>query len=198
MKFALAAALATSLLLAGAVQAAPATPPSTTPIVLTDSITLDIAVPPAFLWDELKRMYIDGDKFRHLGFKLTRVEADPHAYLGGTIAEKTEAGVIDRREAHFTVIDDKQRFLALTAKYSNGPTAYVSYEVRRAADGRSTFQLIVHADTVVPRDPGVAPTQASVRKKVQADAAFHHQQLIDIWTAEATRIEAMAKAANAR
>jgi hypothetical protein len=193
MRFAFATALATSLSLTGNLSAAPAT----TPIVLTDSITLDVGVPPAFLWDELKRMYVDGDKFRHLGFKVTRVEGDPRAYLGGTIAEKTEAGVVDRREAHFTVIDDKQRFLALKASYLNGPTAYVSYEVRPATNGRSTFQLIVHADTVVPVDQGIPPTPARVRKKVEADTAFHHQQLVDIWTAEVARIEAMAKAGKA-
>ena len=195
MKSAVLIALATVLLFGGPACAAG---PGTVATVYTDNLVIDMKVAPQFLWDEIKRMYVDGDKFRHLGFKVTRIDGDPQAYLGGTVAEKTEAGVVDRREAHFTIIDDRQHFLALTAKYLNGPTAYVSYAIRPAAGGGSTFQLIVHAEVEVAVDPGTPPTPASVHAAIDTMAATHHKQLVDIWRAEQTRIEAMASAAAPR
>jgi len=89
---------------------------------LTDNYSTYMDVPPEILWAELKRMYVEGQKFKELGFSVTPLEDDPLAYLGGTrVVKPLENGAgVDERIARFSVIDDENMFLALHAVYNSG------------------------------------------------------------------------------
>jgi len=157
----------------------------------TDELSVHMDVPPDVLWEEIKSMYVDADKFRRLGFTVEPVK-DPVAYLGGTrislIDETT--GEADIRTAHFSAIDDKKRFLALRAVYNSGISAFASYQVRPEGEG-SSFQLIAHGQVPVTLPAGVEPTQASVRAAMAPVIAEHERALREIWAEEKERIEAM-------
>jgi len=157
----------------------------------TDELSVHIDVPPDMLWDEIKSMYVDADKFRRLGFAIEPVH-DPVAYLGGTrISRIDEAtGEADIRTAHFSAIDDKKRFLALRAVYSSGISAFASYQVRPEGAG-SNFQLIAHGQVPVTLPAGVKPTQASVRAAMAPVIAEHERALREVWADEKQRIESM-------
>jgi len=157
----------------------------------TDELSVHMDVPPDVLWEEIKSMYVDADKFRRLGFAVEAVE-DPAAYLGGTkISRVDEAtGEADIRTAHFSAIDDEKRFLALRAVYSSGISAFASYQVRPEGDG-SNFQLIAHGQVPVTLPAGVVPTQASVRAAMAPVIAGHERALRETWAKEKERIEAL-------
>ena len=160
---------------------------SAVPLHFVDNFTQTFAVPPDFLWAELKRMYIEGNKYRDLGFAMEMIAPSPHSPFGGTIATRMEGAELDRREANFIRIDDKERFLALRAAYNNGIVALVSYDVRPSGESGSLMQLIVHA-----RQPLSAAGQVdgqAARAEAEALAAFHYTELERMWAAEAVRIE---------
>lgn len=156
----------------------------------TDELTVHMDVPPDVLWEEIKSMYVDADKFRRLGFAVEAVD-EPVAYLGGTkISRIDEAtGEVDIRTAHFSAIDDSKRFLALRAVYSSGISAFASYQIRAEGEG-SSFQLIAHGQVPVSLPAGVAPTQDSVRAAMGPVIAEHERALRDTWAEEKKRIEA--------
>lgn len=165
------------------------------PIHFVDNFTQTFAVPPAFLWAELKRMYLDGSKYRELGFAIELLAPTPEAPLGGTIASRREGQDVDRRTAQFTTIDETNRFLALRVVYSTGITAYVSYDVREAPGG-SLVQLIVHAQQPMP-ETAALPDAEAVRREAEALTSFHYDQLVTMWAAEAQRVEALYRASAA-
>lgn len=170
-------------------QAAARTP---VPIHFVDNFTQTFAVPPAFLWEELKRMYLDGRKYRELGFAIDLLQPTPEAPLGGTIASRSDGEVVDRRTALFTTIDEANRFLALRVVYSTGIAAYVSYDVREAPGG-SLVQLIVHAQQPMTATTAT-PDAEAVRTEAEALTTFHYGQLVTMWAAEAQRVEALYRA----
>lgn len=158
-------------------------------IHFVDNFTQDFAVPPDFLWEELKRMYLAGNKYRDLGFDVEALAPTPEAPLGGTIVSRTDDGVLDSRKALFTKVDDENRFLALRAIYETGINIQVSYDVRPTPGG-SLMQLIVHATQPMPttdRDPDAE----TVRAEAERLTVFHYDQLVDMWAAEARRVEAL-------
>lgn len=162
-------------------------------IQFVDNFTAHFAVPADFLWDELKKMYVGGQKYRDLGFTVTQIPPDASAWLGGTVAEMTVNGVVDRRVAHFTAIDNKQQFLALRVVYSDGISAFVSYDVRPTRDG-SLMQLIVHArQTVAVGEPADA---AAIRAAATELSEYHYKALTEMWAKDIARIEALYR--NAR
>jgi len=162
-------------------------------ITIVDNFTAEFAVPPDFLWTELKRMYLDGNKYRDLGFSIGIITPSPAVSLGGTIATRSANGQLDRREAHFTAIDEKRRFLALKAMYSNGLKAIVSYEVRPAKKG-SLMQLIVHAEQAIALPGSDMPSTAAVRAETDRLVAYHYGELVDMWSLEVKRIEGLYRA----
>ncbi|MCO5792578.1 MAG: hypothetical protein HEQ21_07145 [Blastomonas sp.] len=161
-------------------------------IHFVDNFTQTFAVPPEFLWAELKRMYIDGNKYRDLGFAIEVLPPTPEAPLGGTIVSQGDGKTIDRRTALFTAIDDTRRFLALRVIYSTGIAAEVSYDVREAPGG-SLVQLIVHAQQPMPAT-ATPHDAAAVRREAGALTTFHYDQLVTMWAAEAQRVEALYRA----
>lgn len=166
--------------------------PQPVQIHFVDNFTQTFAVPPEFLWAELKRMYIDGNKYRDLGFAVELLPPTPEAPLGGTIVSQGHGDTIDRRTALFTTIDDTRRFLALRVVYSTGIAAEVSYDVREAPGG-SLVQLIVHAQQPMPAT-ATPPDAAAVRREAEGLTTFHYDQLVTMWAAEAQRVETLYQA----
>ncbi len=166
------------------------------PVHFVDNFTQTFAVPPGFLWAEMKRMYLDGSKYRDLGFAIEVLPPTAEAPLGGTIASRREGEVVDRVKALFTAIDETNRFLALRVLYNTGITAYVSYDVRETSGG-SQMQLIVHAQQPMPETRAL-PDAETVRREAEAQTEFHYGQLVTIWAAEAQRIETLYRAGMAR
>jgi len=158
----------------------------------TDEMTVHMDVPPDVLWAEIKSMYVEGNKFRRLGFDVVPVKDDPRAYLGGTRVSRVDpnSGDEDIRIAHFSTIDDEKRFLSLRAVYSSGIGAFASYQVRPEGDG-SSFQLIAHGEVPVPLPADVEATQETVRKAMASVIAQHQRDLRAVWAEETSRIEAM-------
>lgn len=154
-----------------------------------DNFTQTFAVPPEFLWAELKRMYVNGNKYRDLGFVVEMISPTPEAPLGGTTVSRNADGVVDRRTALFTIIDDDDRFLALRVVYTTGVAAQVSYDVREAPGG-SLVQLIVHAQQTMDGTKTV-PMAEEVRREAERLTVFHYAELAEMWAAEARRIEAL-------
>jgi hypothetical protein len=165
-----------------------------TPVRFVDNFTQQFAVPPDFLWAELKRMYLEGNKYRALGFNFEKVLPTLDAPLGGTEVWRDDNGIVDRRTAYFTAIDDSRRFLALRVIYSEGLSAQVSYEVRPAPGGGSLVQLIVHAQQAMPATDK-EPAPEMMRNEAQRLTRFHYGELKAMWDAEARRIEALYRAA---
>lgn len=172
-------------------QTASTSPDTAAPLQIhfVDNFTQTFAVPSEFLWAELKRMYVDGNKYRDLGFSVEMIAPAPEAPLGGTVVvQQSDVGEAARITALFSAIDDANRFLALRAIYSTGITVHVSYDVRPAPDG-SLVHLIVHAQQPL-EVAGTHPTAEDARREADRLTAFHYAQLADTWAAEARRVEA--------
>jgi hypothetical protein len=162
-------------------------------IHFVNNFSQTFAVPLEFLWAELKRMYVDGNKYRDLGFTVEMIAPVPEAPLGGTVVvQHRGSGEADRITALFSAIDDASRFLALRATYSTGATVHASYAVRPAPSG-SQVQLVVHA--LQPWEGADShPTADDARRAAERLTAFHYGQLAETWAAEARRVEARYRA----
>lgn len=147
-----------------------------------------VELPPDRMWSEIKRMYVEGQKFSPQGYRVDRLE-DAASWLGGTRISRTlPDGRLEERVARVSALDEARRFLALSVQYSEGFVVRASYEVRPHPAG-SEFQLIAHVD-----QPFELASDDSAGRKRMADAARavaleQTKGMADAWAAERIRLE---------
>lgn len=147
-----------------------------------------VKLPPDRMWSEIKRMYVEGQKFSAQGYRVDRLE-DAASWLGGTRVSRTlPDGRLEERVARVSALHEARRFLALSVQYSEGFVVRASYEVRPHPAG-SEFQLIAHVD-----QPFELASDDAVGRKRMADAARavaleQTKGMADAWAGERIRLE---------
>ena len=180
-------------------RAAEAVAPAISPVRVgyAAALVAEMAVPPDFLWAELKRMYVQGGKFSDQGFTVEELRGEAAAWLGGTIISKVEQGRLDRRVARFTAIDDTRRLLALEADYAVGLSVAASYEVTPTPGG-CAFHLIAHVHSNERIEHAGELRPVDVQQHVRRVVAATEAELLAEWKKEKVRIEGRYREAAAR
>jgi len=155
---------------------------------MTIAHTEVMKVPPDTLWSEIKRLYVEGEKFSSQGYRVEPL-TDAMSWMSGTRVSRTlPDGRLEERVARISALDDSARFLALSVRYSEGFVVRASYEVRPHPAG-AAFQLIAHVDQPfnLPTDDaaGRRRLQEAARARMVAEA----KGLADSWATERVRIE---------
>lgn len=147
-----------------------------------------VKLPPDRMWSEIKRMYVEGQKFSPQGYRVDRLE-DAVSWLGGTrISRKLPDGRLEERVARVSALDEARRFLALSVQYSEGFVVRASYEVRPHPAG-SEFQLIAHVDQPFELASDDAAGRKRMADAARAVALEQTKGMADAWAAERIRLE---------
>jgi hypothetical protein len=166
----------------------PASQARTFELPMTIAHTEVMKVSPDRLWAEIKRMYVEGQKFSGQGYKVEPL-TDAQSWLGGTRVSRTLAdGTLEERVARISALDDSRRFLALSVRYSEGMVVRASYEVRPHPAG-SEFQLVAHVDQPFELPSDDAAGRKRMSDAARAVAATETRELADAWAGERVRIE---------
>ena len=160
--------------------------------LMTDDHEVYIDRPADEVWAEIKRLYVEGDRYVSYGHQVVPLENDPKAFLGGYRAEPApgqdgRAGVF-----RFSDIDDEKRFLAMSIDADGIENITVSHWVLPAGDG-ARYSVIINAFFPVEGTTDALPSQDKVRQKMTALLDDHHEGLSGIMDTVKAEIEALPK-----
>jgi hypothetical protein len=190
---------AAMLALAGFPLAAEDTPPAAAPqtqaeVILApfaDHYEIRIEKPADFVWDHIKRLYVDGERMRQQGFAVTPVTDQVAAWLGAV------RGVHDsnasRPEVTIMVagIDEEARLLSLMIVLENPVPVYVTHRITPDGPDAAIYQTVMLTSWPVRKPENGALTAEYVREKMRADVAFHNSEVAAIMQREKAAIEAL-------
>jgi hypothetical protein len=155
---------------------------------MTIAHTEVMKVPPERLWREIKRLYVDGQKFSSQGYTVEPL-TDAASWMGGTRVSRTHPdGRLEERVARISALDDAKRFLALSVHYSEGFAVRASYEVHPDPAG-AAFRLIAHVDQPFNLAADDEAGRRQLQEAAQARMVAETKGLADAWAAERVRIE---------
>ncbi|USI76615.1 MULTISPECIES: hypothetical protein [unclassified Sphingopyxis] len=143
------------------------------------------------VWQHLKRLYVDGERLRQQGFAVSPVTDDPTVWLGAV--RGVREGDTSRPKVTIMVsgIDEEARLLTLMIVLENPVPAYVFHQVRPDGADASIYQTIIQTRWPVKKPEGGELTPEYIRQKMQADVAFHNQEVAEIMQREKAIIEAL-------
>ncbi len=164
---------------------------------MTDDHSVYIDRPADEVWAEIKRLYVDGDRYAGYGNEIVDIGDDPLAFRGGYKAIETtaEGERLERGVFRFSDIDDEKRFLAMSI-VTPDPTArnlVVIHYVTEAGDG-AEYSVIIQANMVMASETGDPMTQAEVAAAMGARTEAHNKGLREIMKAVKAEIEAAGAA----
>lgn len=159
--------------------------------LMTDNFSIEIDRDADFVWEQIKRLYIEGDRYRQDEGSIAPLTADPEAYLGGykTVRESEDGRVMDGSAFRFSRIDEENRFIAMSIDTASNGKVIVTHEVRPRGD-TSVYCVVIHAFLNVDLESGVAPTAQAVREEMVKRLAEHHAGVAEIWREQKAMIEA--------
>lgn len=162
------------------------------PALMTDDHQLYIDKPADLVWAEIKRRYVDGDRYAEYGNDIIQLTDDPKAFMGGykAIAETEDGEKITNGVFRFSDIDDENMFLAMSIDTPDVKNIVVSHHIRPSGDG-AVYHGIIHAFFPVTGSDGAAPTVAESAEQMDALLTDHHGGLVEIMETVKTEIEAL-------
>lgn len=160
--------------------------------LMTDNFSVEIDRGVEFVWEQVKRLYIDGDRYRQEGGEVAPLEGDPEAYLGGykTIRRDDDGSIIRESAFRFSRIDEANKFIAMSIDTASNGKVLVSHEVRPNGD-KSVYSLIIHAFMDVEFEPGDNVTAEAVRDQMAMKLSEHHAGVAEIWENQKEMIQTM-------
>lgn len=156
-----------------------------------DHYQMRIAKPADVVWKHLKRLYIEGERMRQQGFAVSQVTDDPAAWLGAVRGVREDNTSRPRVTIMVSGIDEEARLLTLMIVLENPVPAYVTHQVRPDGADAAIYQTVVQTLWPVKKPAGGSLTPEYVRQKMQADVAFHNQEVAEIMQREKAVIEAL-------
>lgn len=144
-------------------------------VTIVNHVAVDIAAPPAAVWQTILDEYIEAKKFREIGYAIEPLD-DPAAYLGGYHMHLEQDGaVVDERLCHVTERDDTAHRLSMYADYlAGGMIVYATYHAEDIPGG-TRYRLDCHSTLGIarPADASRAGIAAAVGEtRAQFDAAL--------------------------
>jgi hypothetical protein len=157
----------------------------------SDHYEIRIEKPADFVWEHIKRLYVDGERMRQQGFAVTRVTDQIAAWLGAVRGvHENNPG---RPEVTIMVagLDDQVKLLSLMIVLENPVPVYVTHRVLPDGPDAAIYQTVMLTSWPVKKPENGALTADFVREKMQADVAFHNSEVAAILQREKAVIEAM-------
>lgn len=166
--------------------------PSVVRALMTDDHDVHIDRDPDLVWSEIKRLYVEGDRYRSYGNVVATLAGDARAYAGGYRAdpaddEEGRAGVF-----RFSDIDDHRRFLAMSIDADGLADITVSHWVIPQGEG-ARYSVIINAFMPIESADGAVPTPATVADEMALILAEHHEGLVEIMETVKAEIEALPR-----
>ncbi|WP_430446779.1 hypothetical protein [Sphingorhabdus contaminans] len=143
------------------------------------------------VWQHLKKLYVDGERMRQQGFIVSSVVDDPTAWLGAVRGVREDNTSRPKVTIMVSGIDDEARLLTLMIVLENPVPAYVIHQVRPDGAHASIYQTIIQTRWPVKKPSNGELTPDYIREKMQADVAFHNQEVVEIMQREKAVIEAL-------
>lgn len=145
-------------------------------VTLVNHVAVDIARPPAEVWDAIVEAYVYAAKFSAQGYEIEPLDGDPAALLGGYRMRFTQDGaVIDDRICRISERDDAARRLSICADYApgrpDGMMVYVTYAAH-VAEGGARYTIDCHTRIKVEAPAGTTLADAAAELKARFDAAL--------------------------
>lgn len=158
--------------------------------LMTDNFSIKIDRRADFVWQQVKNLYIDGERYRQNGGEVVPLVNDPEAYLGGykTVRRSEDGNVVGESAFRFSRIDEARRFIAMTIDTPENGKAIVTHEVEPAGDG-AVYSVVIHVFIDISIEPGEDTTSEVVRKKMAERLSEHHAGVEDIWKKQKDLIE---------
>ena len=180
-----------------AVDDSPATDPlegaQTVAPLMVDDHSVYIDRPADRVWAEIRRLYVDGDRYAGYGNEIVDIGHDLTAYRGGYRAIETTADGerIDRGVFRFSDIDEAKRFVAMSVETPD-PTVRnltVIHHVTEMGAG-ANYTVIISANLLLGGG-GVAPaTVEEVASEMKERTDAHNLGLRQIMNTVKSEIEA--------
>lgn len=144
-------------------------------VTIVNHAAVDIAAPPAAVWQTILDEYIEAKKFREIGYAIEPLD-DPAAYLGGYhMRFEQDGAVVDERLCHVTEHDEAALRLSMFADYlAGGMIVYATYHAE-AAPGGTRYRLDCHSTLGIPQPAGAGRAEvaaAVAEMTAQFDAAL--------------------------
>ncbi len=117
--------------------------------IMVNHVALDMAAPPAAVWQAILDDYVDAKKFREAG--AVEPSRDPAAILGGYRIRIEHEGIIDERVVRITERDEEARRLSAVADYLSVPggmRVFATYHAQEVAGG-TRYAIDCHAELEV-------------------------------------------------
>ncbi len=156
-----------------------------------DHYEMRVGKPADVVWKHLKRLYVDGERMRQQGFAVSQVSDDPAAWLGAVRGVREDNTSRPKVTIMVSGIDEEARLLTLMIVLENPVPAYVTHQVRPDGPDASIYQTIIQTRWPVKKPEGGEFTADYIRQKMQADVAFHNQEVAEIMQREKAIIEAL-------
>lgn len=144
-------------------------------VTIVNHAAVDIAAPPAAVWQTILDEYIEAKKFREIGYAIEPLD-DPATCLGGyRMRLEQDGAVIDERLCHVTERDEIAHRLSMFADYlAGGMIVYATYHAE-AAPGGTRYRLDCHSTLGIPQPAGAGRAEvaaAVAEMTAQFDAAL--------------------------
>lgn len=144
-------------------------------VTIVNHAAVDVAAPPAAVWQTILDEYIAAKKFREIGYAIEPLD-DPAAWLGGYHMRLEQDGaVVDERICHITERDETAHRLSMYADYlAGGMIVYATYHADDAAGG-TRYRLDCHSTLAIDRPAGAGRAEIAAaigELAAQFDAAL--------------------------
>lgn len=138
-------------------------------ITVVNHVSVDIARPPAQLWQEILSGIAAGGQFAAAGCTVKPIAADPVATLGGCQIIMASGSNADGATSYVTERDEEAMRLSVQAEFF-GPNArgMVSYATYHAVTDGNSSRFCVDTHSTVDLPVGKAPSHDEVAKAAAA------------------------------
>lgn len=147
------------------------------PVTIISRVSIDIARPPASVWDAILEDYVAGRKFAEAGYVIERLDGPAYFRGGYRMRLVADGSVVDERKCCVTELDVAARRLSLYADYVTAPggmKVHATYQAREHGTG-ATFLLDSYSrfGLDLPTEEGETNIRAAVAKlEARFDAAL--------------------------
>jgi hypothetical protein len=138
-------------------------------ITIVNHVSIDIARPPAMLWQEILSGIAQGGQFAAVGCIVEPLTADPLAILGGCHIIMGSGDDADGATSYVTERDEQAMRLSVQAEFF-GPNArgMVSHATYLAVTDGNSSRFCVDTHSTVDLPVGKAPSREEVAKAAAA------------------------------
>ena len=147
------------------------------PVTIINRVSIDIACPPARVWEVILEDYLAACKFAEAGYAIERLDGPSYFRGGYRMRLEADGAVVDERICCVTEFDAAARRLSLYADYlaaAEGMNVHATYQaLERGTGTRFSLDSYSRLSLELPTEDGETDIRMAVTKlETQFDAAL--------------------------